>query len=78
MESSEGYISYNADRYVLVGRQGLDDHALSVGDVLELALGGRYQTVCVVGGGYHGWYYHMAGGARARFALCMRARLASR
>ena len=78
MESSEGYISYNADRYLLAGRPGLDDYVLSVGDVLELAIGGRYQKVCVAGGGYHGWYYHMAGGVRARFALCMWARLASR
>lgn len=78
MESSEGYISHNADRYILAGRPGLDDYVLSVGDVLELAIGGGYQTVCVAGGGYHGWYYHTAGGERARFALCMRARVASR
>ena len=78
MESSEGYISHSADRYVLAGRSGVDDHVLSVGDMLELALGGRYQTVCVASGGYHGYYYRTLGGERARFALCMRARLASR
>ena len=78
MELSEGYISHNAGRYVLTGRSGVEDHVLAAGDVLELALGGRYQTVCVAGGGYHGYYYHTAGGERARFALCMRARLASR
>jgi len=75
MESSEGHISYNADRYALVGRQGLDDHVLSVGDVLELSANGRRQAVRVASGGYQGWYYETADGQRARFALCMKARL---
>jgi len=73
MELSEGYISHNADRYVLAGRQGLDDYVLSVGDVLELSTNGRRQAVRVASGGYRGWYYITADGQRARFALCMKA-----
>jgi hypothetical protein len=73
MELSEGYISHNADHYVLAGRQGLDDYVLSVGDVLELSTNGRRQAVRVASGGYCGWYYITADGQRARFALCMKA-----
>jgi hypothetical protein len=77
MKSKEGYISYHADRYVLAGREGLDDHVLAAGDVLELITNGRRQAVCVASGGNRGWYYITADGQRGRFALCMKARLAS-
>lgn len=77
MESNESYISYNADRYVLAARQGLDDHVLAAGDVLELSTSGQRKAVRVASGGYHGWYYETADGQRARFALCMKACLVS-
>jgi len=77
MESNEGYISYDRDRYILAGRQGLDDHLLAAGDVLELSISGWRQAVCVASGGYRGYFYVSADGLRARFALCMKARLAS-
>jgi hypothetical protein len=76
MESNEGYISYDRDRYVLTGRRGLDDHLLAAGAVLELSINGWRQAV-VASGGYRGYFYVTADGLRARFALCMKARLAS-
>lgn len=75
MESSEGFIAYDGCHFVLVGRPGHDDCVLSVGDVLELCVGGRFQSVRVASGGYRGWYYVLADGRRGRFALGMQARL---
>jgi hypothetical protein len=75
MESNGGYVSCNLGRYVLAGRQGVDDHVLAAGDVLELSTSGRCQAVRVASGGYRGWYYVTADGQRGRFALGMKARL---
>jgi hypothetical protein len=75
LESNEGSIGYNGDHYVLVGRERTEDHVLVAGDVLALAVNGRHQACRVAHGRYRGWYYVTDDGQRARFALCMKARL---
>jgi hypothetical protein len=77
---NEGVIGYNGAHFVLVGRQEeMEDQVLIAGDVLELgASGSSRQGVHVASGGYRGWYYITVDGQRARFALCMRARLLKR
>ena len=77
MESSEGFIGSDGCHFVLMGRPGHDDCALSAGAVLEVYINGRFQPVRVVSGGYRGWYYVLADGRRGRFALGMQARLCS-
>src|SRR5690348_19244 len=74
---NEGVIGYDGEHFILVGRQQeMDDQVLIAGDVLELgASGSSRQGVHVASGGYRGWYYITTDGQRARFALCMRARL---
>lgn len=60
---------------MLIGRQGSEEQVLDAGDVLELGESGRRQAVRVASGGYRGWYYVTDNGQRARFALCIQARL---
>ena len=76
MESNEGVIGYNGAHYILVSRQdGVEEQVLVAGDILELVANGHRQAVRVESGGYRGWYYVADRGHRARFALCMQARL---
>ena len=75
MESNEGSIGYNGDHYVLVGRESRENHVLVAGDILALSVNGRHQACRVAHGGYCGWYYITDDRQRARFALCMKARL---
>lgn len=77
--SHEGIIGYDGGHYVLVGRQeGMEEHVLVAGDVLEFDASGRRQAVHVASGGYRGWYYITADGQQARFVLCMQACLLAR
>lgn len=74
--SNEGVIGYNGEHYVLIGRQEeMEEQVLVAGDVLELVANGGWQAVRMASGGYRGWYYVTNRGQRARFALCMQARL---
>jgi len=75
VESNERWVSYEAGRYVLLGRPGVAGYPLLAGTVVELCVGGRFQPVRVASGGYCGWYYVMDDGRRGRFALGMQARL---
>ncbi len=76
LASNEGVIGDNGEHYVLVRRQeGMEEQVLVADDVLELVANGGWQAVRVASGGYRGWYYITADGQRARFALCMQARL---
>jgi hypothetical protein len=76
LASNEGVIGYNGEHYVLIGRQeGMKEQVLVAGNVLELVANGHRQAVRVASGGYRGWYYVTDRGHRARFALCMQARL---
>lgn len=76
---NEGIIGYDGEHYVLLGRQeGMEEQVLMAGDVLELGANGCRRVVRVASGGYRGWYYVTASGRRARFALCMQARLLTR
>ncbi len=76
LASNEGVIGYNGEHYALVRRQeGMEEQVLVAGDVLELGANGHRQAVRVASGGYRGWYYVTDRGHRARFALCVQARL---
>ena len=72
----EGVLGYSLCHYKLVGQHGMDQHCLQAGDVLEVRVGGEFQTVRLETGGYKGWYFVTADGRRARPALCMKARVA--
>ncbi len=74
MEPDKGFIGYDGCQFVLAGRPGHDDRVLSAGDVIELFVDGCFQPVRIASGGYRGWYFVLADGRRARFALGMQAR----
>jgi len=75
MEANERLVSFEAGRFVLVGKRGMGTYALDAGDVIELFVRWQFHPVRVVSGGYRGWYYVMADGQRERFAVGMLARL---
>ena len=70
----EGYIGYGSEGYTVVNQHGHEVVTLHVGDTLELLIGKGWQRVHVESGGYKGWYYVMANGQPARFAVSMQIR----
>ena len=74
--NKEGILGYALGYYMLIGQHDGDQHYFRAGDVIEVRIGGQWQTVRMGSGGYKGWYFVIADGERVRPALCMKARLA--
>jgi hypothetical protein len=71
-----GVLTFGEGQYWVCNQEEAWACLLEVGDRVEVLMGGEWQAVTMLSGGYHGRYFCGMDGQCMRPALCMRVRVA--